>query len=653
MSGLPQVGIDRLGRLAATNVYPWHESIKDLAGVSWTGKKTKAWVLPATPGNAAQLLTILSDAGASVSPRVMALALEAAGREERWAAAADESLPLPRLPWRDWLTTDPWDHQKRGVGFMHGSSVAAVGAGMGTGKTMMAIGSLNAREVNRTLLVAPVATFGVFPRELRLHSTRKWHTLATPRTRKGTLRKITLQERWKLIEDLMVCGCGRPHLAAIGYEAMTRDPVACADLNALGVEAVVYDECHRLKAAGGGASRTAFAWVNAVALRWGLSGTLLPQGPWDAYGLFRALDPSVFGTNVTRFLAKFIVMTENQDGQSYPKDVKAEEKLEFSRRFHSITYIPVVDLKLPPVTHKIESFDLEPAARRVYESIRDDGLAEITEAIIAAGGDPTPAGDERTVAPANAGVQLLRFAQITGGTVKDDEGNLAVVSTAKVRALGEVLERVNCRRGGRDGRSRPEPVVVFARLRPELEGIAALCAKLGLRYREVSGSRRDGLDEEAKMHPDCDVLGAQIASGGVGVDFTRARVNIYYSCGYELWLFQQSQARSHRPGQTRQVLYVYLIANNTVDGDIYAALARREEVVNSCVRAYLRHRAERDTEELPEMAVPAGEVAGEPVSLPDWLMPGADPEAAAPRRPAERDLDEQQAMLELAGLGGF
>lgn len=653
MSGLPQVGIDGRGRLAATNVYPWHEAIKDLAGVTWTGSRTKAWVLPATPGNAAALLTILSDAGASVSPKVMALAVEAAGRADRWAAAADESTPLPDLPWRQWLTTDPWDHQKRGIGFMHGSSVAAIGAGMGTGKTLMAIGALNAREVNRTLLVAPVATFGVFPRELRLHSTRRWHTLKPPRTRKGTLRAITLADRWKLIEDLMVCGCGRPHLAAIGYEAMVRDPVASADLGALGIEAVVYDECHRLKAPGGGASRTAFSWVNAVPLRWGLSGTLLPQGPWDAYGLFRALDPSVFGTNVTRFMAKFIVMKENQDGQSFPKDVKEDQKLEFSTRFHSITYIPVVDLKLPAVTHKIESFELEPSARRVYESIRDDGLAEISEAIVAAGGDPTTPGDERTVAPANAGVQLLRFAQITGGTVKDDEGNLAVVSTAKIKALGEVLERVNCRKGGHDGRSRPEPVVVFARLRPELDAIAALCAEAGLRYREVSGSRRDGLDEDAKMHPECDVLGAQIASGGVGVDFTRARVNVYYSCGYELWLFQQSQARSHRPGQTRQVLYVYLVANNTVDGDIYAALARHEEVVNSCVRAYLSHRAERDTEDLPEMPLSGGEVAGAPVSLPDWLMPGADPAAVEPRKPAERELDERQGMLALSGLEGF
>jgi SNF2 family DNA or RNA helicase len=635
--------------LAAREVYPWHESIKDIPGAQWWGRKLKAWTMPATPGNAELLLSILVDAGASVSPTVVALAREAAGREERRVLAADESLPLPRLPWHQWLTTDPWDHQKRGIGFMHGSSVAAIGAGMGTGKTLMAIGALNAREVDRTLLVAPVATFGVFPRELRLHSTRKWHTLRVPRTRNGQPRKISLADRWKLIEDLMVCGCGRAHLAAIGYEAMVRDPVASADLSVLKVQAVVYDECHRLKAAGGGASMTAFSWVNAVPLRWGLSGTLMPQGPWDVYGEFRALDPSVFGTNVTRFNAKYVVYGRDRDGNEFPKDIKEDEKIEFSQRFHSITYIPVVDLKLPVASHVIESFDLEPAARRVYDSIRDVGLAEISDAVVAAGGNPTPVGDERTVAPANAGVELLRFAQVTGGTVVDDDRNPAVVSTAKVAALGNVLERVGCRKGGHDGRSRPEPVVVFCRFRTDLDAIAGLCGKAGLRYREVSGSRKDGLDVDAKMHPECDVLGAQIASGGVGVDFTRARINVYYSCGYELWLYQQSLARSCRPGQTRQVLYVYLIANNTVDADVYTALARREDVVSSCVNAYLHGTAERDSEDLPVIEPAPGEIAGEPVSLPKWLMGQPQP----PRAPAERELDEQAGMLALAGLEGF
>lgn len=649
MSGLPQVGIDGRGRLAATNVYPWHEAIKDLAGARWNARHS-AWVLPGTAGSAAALLTILADAGASVSPRVLALAQEGQTREVRRQLAADESAPLPELPWRQWLTTEPWPHQKRGIHYLVGSTAAAVGAGMGCGKSMMAIGAWNALELSRVLVAAPVATFGVMPRELRLHSTRRWHVEnGTRRTRTGSVKKLSLVDRWKLIEDLMVCGCGRPHLGIIGYEAMTRDPVASADLGALKVECVTYDELHRLKTPGGGASWTAKSWVGQVGRRYGLSGTLIPQGPWDVYGSFRALDPSVFGTNHSLFQAKYIVMGETRDGKAFPKDVHADRKVEFSQRFHSISFIPVVDLKLPPVTHTIRGFDLEPAARKVYDSIRDDGLAEITAAVIAAGGNPTPTGDERTVAPANAGVELLRFAQVTGGSVVDDEGNVAVVSTAKVTALGEVLHEAGCRPGGHDGRSRPEPVVVFCRFRADLVAIEGLCSRAGLRYREVSGSRKDGLDEDAKMHPDCDVLGAQIHSGGIGVDFTRSRVVVFYSVGYELWIFLQAQKRCHRPGQTRQVLNVYLVANNTVDADIYTALARKENVIESCTNAYLRETAERDVADLPAMEVPEGQVQGEPVALPDWLRNATQPPRSAP----ERELDEQAAALASSGMAGF
>lgn len=653
MNGPPRVGIDGQGRLLAVGVFDYREAIKDLEGARFL-KASKnhpaGWALPATAGSAGALLTILADSGAQVSPKVMRLAAEAASREWRRECAADEAASLPNMPWHQWLTTDPWPHQKRGIWYLNGSSAAAIGAGMGTGKSLMAIGAMNSLEVVKTLLVCPVATFGVFPRELRLHSTREWHTEnGVRRTRTGSIKKLPLVDRWRLVEDLFACGCGRPHLAIVGYEAMTKEPVASALLSTLGVQLVVYDEVHRLKAAGGAASLTAKAWVNQVPRRWGMSGTLMPQGPWDVYGTFRALDPSVFGTSKTRFEAKFIVMGQTKDGKTFPKNVFKERRAEFSQRFHSVSYVPVVDLKLPAVTHKIESFELEPAARKVYDKIRDEGLAEITEAVIAAGGNPTAPGDERTVAPANAGVELLRFAQVTGGSVTDDEGNVAVVSTAKVDALASVLERVGCRKGGLDGRSRPEPVVVFCRFRPDLGAIEAKCEQLGLRYREVSGSRKDGLDEEAKMHPDCDVLGAQIASGGIGVDFTRARVNVWYSVGYELWLFQQAQKRSHRPGQTRQVLNVYLIANNTVDGDIYTALARKEDVVQSCTWAYLRGEAERDASELPEMEVPEGTVAGEAMPMPDWLAAGAPP----PRQVPDREREEQHAALAAMGLEGW
>lgn len=650
---VPQVGIDGAGNLCAAHVYDWHEAIKDIPGARFMGRKQVRqphWRLPPTPGAATLLLSILADTGAKVSPRVRALAQEGAGREAVRDRAANESIPLPRLPWQDWLKTSPWPHQQRGIAYLKDSSVAAIGAGMGTGKTLMTVGAMNALGLTRVVLVAPAAAFGVFPRQFRLHSAREWHVVnCQERTKTGKVKRPPLERRWaEQSAALTLCSCGKPHAVILGYEAMTRDPVASADLGALGVELVVYDECHRLKAAGGAASWTAKSWVTQVPRRWGLSGTLMPQGPWDIYGTYRALDPSIFGTSQTLFRSEFIVMGKSREGREHPKDVRPDKRVEFSRRFHSIAYIPKVDLKLPPATHVIRGFELEPEARRIYNQIRDTGVAEITAAVAAAGGSTSPGYGERTVAPANAGVEMLRFAQITGGSVTDDDGSVTVVSKAKVTELGEVLDEVGCRTDrGED--AEPEPVVVFCRFTPDLDAIRELAEGRGLRYREVSGARKDGLDDDSRMHPDCDALGVQIQAGSESVDFTRARFFVWYSIGFELWRFQQAQKRGHRPGQTRQITNIYLIAEATIDPAIYAALARRENVIDSCVNAYLQHVAEQSTESLPEMPVDDEDmVAAESAALPGWLTD------ERPRREvADPERDAEHAALMAAGLEGF
>lgn len=661
MSAPPKVGIDGRGRLLAMNVFPWHEAIKDLPG-SVFAPRAKYWAMPASPEMAARLLTILTDSGAAVSPRVLALVAEHGSRETRRASAADESAPLPRLPWGDWLKTSPWDHQKRGIAFLRESSAAAIGAGMGTGKSLVVVGAANAREIRKLLVVAPAKAAGVWPREFRLHSATEWHVEnGNRKTRIGTVKRLGLEQRWEAMTSALTrCGCGRPHAVVVGYEAMVKDPLASADMLALGIEMVVYDEAHRLKSAGGGASWTAYSWVNQIPIRVALSGTLMPQTPDDIYGTYRALDPGIWGTNKTLFQAQWILMATSREGKTYPKDVKREVKREFSRKFHSILYLPRVDLKLPPMIHSVRSVELEPAARKVYDDIRDHGLAEITAAVVATGGNPHPVDDEMTVAPANAGVELTRLAQITGGATRRDavagepSGEVVVISRAKAAALAELLDEVGCRKGGVDGRHAPEPVVVFCRFRHDLDAVREVVTAAKLRYAEVSGTSKTGLDEDSKMNPECDVVGVQIASGGEAVDFTRAHIVVWYSVGWELWRFQQAQKRVHRPGQTRPTLNYYLVCDNTVDGVIYSALARKENVIDSVVTAYLRDGAagaEVEGEFLPVMADEYGEgdMVSAPVGVPDWLLTPDAP--TRPRVDAERQ--ETHRQLALTGFEGL
>ena len=83
---------------------------------------------------------------------------------------------------------------------------------------------------------------------------------------------------------------------------------------------------------------------------------------------------------------------------------------------------------------------------------------------------------------------------------------------------------------------------------------------------------------------DAPVLAVQIDSGGLGIDLTRARYAIYYSLGFSLGSYEQSLARVHRPGQTRPVEYIHLLAENTVDEKVVAALSSRADVVNAVLQ---------------------------------------------------------------------
>jgi SNF2 family DNA or RNA helicase len=179
--------------------------------------------------------------------------------------------------------------------------------------------------------------------------------------------------------------------------------------------------------------------------------------------------------------------------------------------------------------------------------------------------------DAGEVTVANALVKLLRLQQITGGYIRTDDGLDVQIDSAKMNLLRDVLEDIDPH----------EPVIVFCRFHKDLEAVNRVADETGRRSLELSG-RMDELKQwQAGEAP---VLAVQIDSGGVGVDLTRARYSVYYSLGFSLGSYEQSLARIHRPGQTRPVEYIHLLAQDTVDEQVMVALARRADVVNSVLQ---------------------------------------------------------------------
>lgn len=126
-----------------------------------------------------------------------------------------------------------------------------------------------------------------------------------------------------------------------------------------------------------------------------------------------------------------------------------------------------------------------------------------------------------------------------------------------------------------------EPVVIFARFKKDLYSIRKVCERMEKSYSELSGREDTLADWQAGK---TQIIGVQISSGAESIDLTRARYCIYYSMTHSLATYDQSLKRCHRPGQTRPVTYMRIIATSktvksTIDEQIVYCLDRKKDVV--------------------------------------------------------------------------
>jgi SNF2 family DNA or RNA helicase len=534
---------------------------KGIAGASWDTEH-RAWSYPATP----QVARLISDAfrNATVSDAFRALAnwrpqdARAAAPPPQVPDAQPAPTRPPVPPTIPNLKTTPWKHQVLAYQFMYPILGPAGGAGMlamdmGTGKSLTTIGemcnlSFGPTHADLILLVCPLRVVDVWPNQIRQHAGVPISVLALGEDAGAVARKTE-----RAIEAVALAKVRQQHLAiVINYESLWRDPFAKWALSQKwGL--VVCDESHRIKSPGGKQSMFCARLSAHSKYRLALTGTPMPHSPLDVYGQYRFLDNRIFGKSYHAFKQRYAVL-----GGFQAKQVVAYKNLEeLQSLMRPITFRVGKDvLDLPPETHVTYHCNLSPEGARVYRSLDQDFVADVKSGLVTA---------------ANAMVKLLRLQQVTGGTVKTEDDRLEKVDQSKQNLLADTFEDI-----GKD-----EPIVVFCRFHSDLDAVHAAAASHGMSSMELSG-RRDDL--KRWQAGEAQVLAVQISAGGVGVDLTRARYNIYYSLSFSLGEYDQSLSRVHRPGQTRPVTHIHLIVRGSVDEKILRALEARAEVVGSILQ---------------------------------------------------------------------
>lgn len=578
------------------------ERSKSIPGGRWD-KDSKSWHYPATAHAAALLRDLWKPVTGMVADGAFRELLQAAEQLET-VAAHKTAADLPGIPS---LNKPGWLHQRQAYWFAEKLPATMLAMAMGTGKSLVAVG-LIATYVQQELAAGNLPPLSVIICPLSVVSAWAGSDLPDGRHRPGQfeqhctmpflvagLNKGSVADKVKRVDAAIRQGQreGRPVVIVVNYDSAREDPMA-AYLLRLKIGYLVMDESHRLKAPGGKTAKFAESIAKKAARRIALTGTPMPHDPLDVYAQYRALDPSIYGTNFARFRNRYAVM----GGYGNYQVVDFQRTDELNRLFYTIAYKADASvLDLPEKNHVYRFFSLSPKAQRAYDALSEKLVAELDEGIVTA---------------ANALVKLLRVAQITSGYLPYEVSNvapvdydgvimdpllaeqhptlvqgwipdpdltafgpgkkgLARVDEGKENELEDVLSDLDSR----------EPVVVFCRFQTDLDLVHAVAKKLGRGSAELSGRQHELETWQADTTGACPILAVQLQSGGVGIDLTRAAYAVYFSKDFSLGNYDQSLARLHRPGQTRSVTYIHLMASGTVDEKIMVALEERRNVVEA------------------------------------------------------------------------
>ncbi len=421
-----------------------------------------------------------------------------------------------------------------------------------TGKSKVAVDLVCNWGCMSTLILCPKSVLAVWRREIDLHAGTRIEVLVLNKgTGRGKVAKGML-----FVEQTRVRGI--PAAVVANYDTARTEAFARWSLNRPW-DCVILDESHRAKGATTLTSKYVGRLGRVSHRRLCLTGTPMPHSPLDLFGQYRFLDPSIFGKSWHQFHNFY----SERNNPAIPQMVTGfcnQEDLQ--QRMASIAFrVGTEVLDLPDVQHHVRPCSLSPKCRRIYDELEREFIAAIEGGVVTA---------------SNALVKTLRLRQaVSGFAVEEETKQIIEIDDAKERLLADLLADIG------------EPVVVFGEFRHDLDAIGRVAKSLGLRYGELSGRAND-LDKHGCMPEGIDVLGVQYQSGGVGIDLTRVRYAIYYSPTYNLGNYEQSLARTHRPGQAHKVNYYHLVAEGTVDEKVTAALQNKRNVIDAVMAVFDR-----------------------------------------------------------------
>jgi len=502
--------------------------------------------------------------------------------------------------------TDPYLHQHDCFMLSRDKDAFAILAEQGTGKTKIAIDTIAYLyangKINTALVVAPNGVHRNWvDNEIPVHMPhyidyRSAYWVATPRKADKARMEHAMQTDGHFLR-----------IITMNVEALsTQRGKEFFYMLARATQAIcIVDESTRIKTPGVKRTKTLIAAAKYFEYRRIMTGTPVTQGPFDFYSQFKFLDPHILGfTTYTAFkhhFAEFERVPTRNNRQGFYESLIAYRNLDelvTSIKPYSFRIRKKDCLDLPDKVYETRYVELSKEQKRLYDDLLKRNVAELkTET--RASDLQVPEGltaeeefffycqrdDVGKVRAKNALTKLLRLQQIIGGFATDENGKTYAIENknARIESLLELIEET-------EGK-----IIIWARFRAEIAAIsAALKEKYGsgavVEYHGgVSNEDRakaiDLFQNKALIPNEWEgrFFVGQPHSAGLGLTLTAANTMIYFSQDFSLEARLQSEDRAHRIGQINKVTYIDLVAPDTVDARISAALLNKQNLANEIV----------------------------------------------------------------------
>lgn len=462
-----------------------------------------------------------------------------------------------------------WDHQKKGV-------ERAVEAGSfgfffdpGTGKTLTTITTLRHMytaqgKALKTLIFAPPIVL------------KNWHDEFDKFSTCGDLVCILSGARQQRIDRLT--HAKDKSIFVTNYESLDMEDLFWCRKGKSKIpmdhafEVLVLDESHRCKNPSAERTKLMMKLSDKIKHKFLLTGTPVLNTPMDLWPQFRIMDGgATFGKNFFAFRNEYF-FDENAGKPAHvywpawkPRP-GAQERITSLLSHKAMRAVKEDCLDLPPLVMQRIHVDMSRDQARHYESMRDDYLTFVRG---------------KAVTASIALTKLLRLQQIVSGFLSPDgeDDGIPFKDIPRLKALSELLEDYAAK----------APVIVWCSFRHNYTMIDDVCGKLGLARNFLTGNQspkeKDQIvtDFRAGQY---DVLIANPAAAGIGVNLVEAPVSIWYSRNFSLEHRLQGIARNYRGGSEihSKVTSIDLVCPGTIDEECLEALDRKENVADTILK---------------------------------------------------------------------